>query len=455
MVESVDRFERSLNTKRLVFIALLLAASAAVLFVLMPASLRNLVIVGLIGLPAAMYLFDKPKALFYILTFLIFSMIYWYIGFFFFQITYIFAFASWAVWAIARRRFVVHDGLFVCLFVAFSILLFQSLVAARDLDGSIYRLKTLALLMAFLFLTIQFVVDRREFRTFFFIVAVAVLVNNFLPMLFSPPQVYGDPSVIASQGVFRFEGLLFEPNLLAFLQIFIIPVFLFFVFFSRRPFVVRPIALLAIMGSVAILGLTFSRGGFLSLVFLFLVLFYLERRNRWVFGFGVALIVAGLLLVPVDYYIRIGSIFNAASEFTEDYPVYSRLQMMKSALQLGIRNPIFGVGLENCIIRSASYATMRLSVHNALLQVFSELGAFALVVFVAIVAYNMRAIRDMLRQSDVETVRLGKILLVQQLAVLMNAMFVPAAYHNILWYAFLLPSLACRAYRMPAPNGKK
>lgn len=448
----MEIIDRPLNRRRLTALAIVLGAGVAALVLVMPANLRKLLILGIIVSPAILFLFSKPRILFYILTFFIFSQIYWYFGYSLFEVTYIFAFVSWAVWALDKRRLVVHDPLFVSLVAAFCILLFVSLVAARDIDSSIYRLKQFVQLMAFLFLTMQFVGNRREFRIFLVIVALAVVTNNFFPMIITPPQGFDAPSIIASQGVIRAEGLFFEPNQLAFLQNFVIPIFLFFMFVYRRPRIARPAALLAIIGSIAIIVLSFSRGGFLSFVFLILVLLFIERRNRIMLGIGIVLTVVGLLVVPPSYYIRIGSIFNALSESGDDYPVYTRLQTIKSAIELGIRNPVFGVGLENFKARTVVFTTFNLTVHNAFLQVFTELGVLAFGLFIAVISYNIRVIRDLMRQEDVETAYLGKILMIQLLAVLFNSMFIPAAYDFALWYALVLPSLAHCAYR-PPPNG--
>lgn len=448
--------EKPLNLRRLIFLCLVMAAGITVVLLVIPGSLRKLLIAAVIAIPLFLGLFSKPRILFYILIFCLFSEVYWYFGFAYFQILYVLAFASWVVWALERRRLVVHDPVFVSLAAAFFILLFLSLIAARDIDSSIHRLKQIVLLMAYILLTMQFVGDRREFRIFLLVVASAVVASNFLPMIIPPPQVYDAPSIITAQGVIRFEGLLFEPNVLALLQIFAIPIFVFFVLMYRKPFIVRPVALLSIIGSIVIVVISFSRGGFLSLAFLLLVLLYLERRNKLLLGFGLAFIVAGLLMVPPSYYIRIGSIFNALSEAGDDYPVYTRLQTMKSAIQLGIRNPIFGIGLENFKARTIVFTSMNLTVHNALLQIFAELGIAAFGFFIAIIVYNIRLIRDMMRQADAETAKLGTILMLQQVSVLFNALFIPVAYYAVLWFTLALPSIAHSAYRpAPPPSGRK
>jgi O-antigen ligase len=421
----------------------------------MPGSLRRLIVLAAFVLPLGLFLFSRPRVLFYVLIFLIFSNVHFYIDFLVFKATYIAAIAAWILLALEKRQLVLHDPLFGCLTALFCILLFQSIAAAWYLDRSIYRLKTFTQTMAFIFLTVQFIRDRRDFRVFLMVVSAAVLSANFLPMIVPPPQVYtGAPSIISSQGVFRFEGLLFEPNLIANLQLFIIPVFLFFAFMYRKP-VVRAIALLAVAGSILIVVLSFSRGGFLSLAFLMLVLLYVERRNRILLWAGISVIIITLLLAPPSYYIRIGSIMEAISSSSEDYPVYTRLETMRSALEIGIRNPIFGVGLENFRTRSAVFTSVDLSVHNSFLQIFSELGIFALGFFVAMIVYNIRLLKDLIKQKEREASYIGRFLMIQMLAVIFNSLFIPVAYDTVLWFTLLLPSLAHFVYRPSVSSGRK
>jgi O-antigen ligase len=121
---------------------------------------------------------------------------------------------------------------------------------------------------------------------------------------------------------------------------------------------------------------------------------------------------------------------------------------MKVALKLGFDNPVFGVGISHFLYHAAAYVPYSLDVHNVFLLIFSEVGLPALAVFVAIICYNFRLIgRLMKRKSSPEASQLGRILLVQQVGVIVNTMFIPVAYEVILWITLALPSIAVYAFR--------
>ena len=70
-----------------------------------------------------------------------------------------------------------------------------------------------------------------------------------------------------------------------------------------------------------------------------------------------------------------------------------------------------------------------------------------LTIFIAIIVYNVRVIRSLMRQdNDPEAAQLGRILLIQHLAVLVNSMFVPISYQTVLWFTLAFPSMARYAY---------
>jgi O-antigen ligase len=117
------------------------------------------------------------------------------------------------------------------------------------------------------------------------------------------------------------------------------------------------------------------------------------------------------------------------------------------ALKLGLSHPVIGVGLENFMHAASFYIPYMNVVHNAILQIFSELGLAGLAVFAAIVFYNLRIISSfMRRRDDPDAAQLGRILLVHQLSVLVNSLFLPISYQVVLWFTLALPSIARYAF---------
>lgn len=427
-----------------------LAAVIAAALVFLPAGLTRLAILAIGALPVLAYLFDNPRLIFYLFTFIMFSNVDIYAPVPLFQLVGYFLVVSFAVAVVGGRKLVRPGAYFTVLVIAFLLLVVQSLVAARNLDAALYRIDQFVKLLLYMFLTVQFVTERREFRVFVVILVIAVVVNNLFPFMVPPPKTYAGPSLLGAQYAFRFEGLLFEPNAIGFLQVFLVPMYFFLMAAYRKPFIAPAFLIGTLLLSVMVLLMSYSRGAFVSFVFLILLLLYLERRNRTVVTIAFILIVLGIVLVPSTYYVRIASTFDFASQSYQDFPIYSRLETSKIALQIGFEHLFLGIGIDNFLHVSNFYTALPYVVHNAFLQIFSELGIFALGIIIAIICHNMRIIRDLMsRGGDGEASQLGRMLLLQHLAVLLNAMFIPAAYADVLWYTFLFPTLAYHAYRPP------
>jgi O-antigen ligase len=180
---------------------------------------------------------------------------------------------------------------------------------------------------------------------------------------------------------------------------------------------------------------------------LFLLLI-IERRNKLILYSGLVVIAAGAFIAPVVYWDRISSIFRLSSYITEDYAIMSRVITMKVAVILGMKNPLFGVGLENFLYHAARYTSFGYVVHNSLLQVFSEMGFPGLLIIISIIIYNFRLISRLARdRTDKERARLGRFLLLQQMSVLFCSMTLPVAYDYVFWSALFMPSIAAYAYK--------
>ncbi len=432
----------------------LVAALFIAAFIFLPGSLKRLVIVGLLALPAACFLIDRPLVLFYVMTFIIFSNADIYSPIPVFQSFAIFTAVSLALAVIRGRKFVFVDRRFTLLVVAFLLLAFQSNAAARDIGTALHIFGKLLKVIFTLIITMQFVNDRTEFRRFLIVIAAAIATSNLLPLIVPVPEAYADPSLIGSQGVIRYRGLILEPNTIGFLQIFCIPVYLFLAGVYKKPFFARWMLVAALIVSLAVIVFSFSRGAFVAFALLFLLLLYTERRNKAVLIPGIVLIVLVVLLVPASYIVRVGTILDALSDPSVDYPMYTRLVTSRVALQLGLRNPLIGVGMGNFLVCAPYYTRFPLVVHNVPLLIFAEMGIIALGVFIGMIVVNVQILRKLAgRKDDGEASLLGRMLLIQQAAVLVNALILPALYDHSFWFTLALPSLAAFAYR--SAGGKK
>jgi len=121
---------------------------------------------------------------------------------------------------------------------------------------------------------------------------------------------------------------------------------------------------------------TFSRGGFLGLIAVALVIVWkLGRKNRAaVTAITLIVIIAFVLFAPAQYGGRLSSIWGVDATGSSN----ARQELFWRSLIVALRYPIFGVGMGNFHFRSIQEQVS----HNSFTQVASELGMAALLFYV-------------------------------------------------------------------------
>ncbi|HSG27320.1 MAG TPA: O-antigen ligase family protein [Candidatus Krumholzibacterium sp.] len=439
--------KRPLARGKLAFYLVILIAASTASVIFLPRGLIRLAFAGIFILPAALLLFDRPRWILYILLGLIFSCVYVFFDFPLVRLTSIFMAAAWAYMAVSERRVIVHDPVMAVLTTAFLLCAFQSMIFARDIASSLFRLDGFIKNLVYIFLIMQFCRTRGDLLRIFIAISAASMISNFMPFFVPPPDNQSSLSLIWNEGIYRYEGYLREANMFAFSIIFLLPILLFLFARLKRPRFVRFLIAAATAGTVFVLVLSFSRGGFVALAFMLLALLFVERRNKAVVITGLAMVAVAAVMAPAAYWSRIGSLAEIGNRMTEDTAILSRLYTMKIAVMLGLRNPLFGIGIENFLFHVARFIPLPNVVHNSFLQVFSDLGFPGLIVFVWMLVYNLRVTLSLMRsREDHEKALLGRILLVQQVAVIVNTLFLPVAYYIFTWFTMAIPTAVKYAY---------
>ena len=432
---------------RLAGAIILSTAVIAAAAMLLPAGAIMLLLMAVLAFPAIFFLISKPEYILALMLFFRLSNLDIFMPIRLIRpLSVLLVIALLAV-RLDGRKLAFRDRTLVVMIIAFMLTAFHSSAFAEDLSISFSVIELLIGIFVVIGAALLLVDSRKYFLGFLIVMAVATMISDFLPFLVPPPGDYASKTLMWGQGVLRYEGYQFEANTFAFHQVFIIPILLFLLARFDRPRLVRPVVLAALAGSIFVLMLSFSRGGFVGLIVILAVLLFVERKNRAVMTIAAAGAVVLLVAAPALYWDRIISVFDAARHVSEDYAVMVRVQTMKVAALLGLKNPVFGIGIGNFIAQASRYLPFKNAVHNAYLKVFSEMGVPGLLIVSSIFIRNIIIIRSMIRSdSDGDRARLGRFLMIQQIAVTVTAMFIPIAYEFIFWVPMVIPSLADIAY---------
>ena len=243
----------------------------------------------------------------------------------------------------------------------------------------------------------------------------------------------------------RIKGLFENSNDLAMHLVSMIPIAIALALSGRGP-----LRKLIYLGAAAVMVgaviVTFSRGGFIGLVAMALVLVRrLGRKNR--VATTTALVFAVILFVafaPGAYSSRLSTIFNSSADLTESSS--QRTEILKRSVWVALRYPLFGVGIGNFYHKSPR----NLVSHNSYTQVASEMGLAAMVVYILFQVHPIRRLRLIENESYAKRDRarfyyLSIGLQAALVGFMTSSFFGSVAYH---WYVYYLVGYAVCLHRL-------
>lgn len=153
----------------------------------------------------------------------------------------------------------------------------------------------------------------------------------------------------------------------------------------------RAASALFLFFSVPALFLTFSRGGYLALFLVAVVLALTHRRRLWLLGAVVVALIAVTRLEPIQR--RLEHEFSLSDPSNSLAP---RLQLWRITLQALKANPVFGGGISGFTHAiepyRGSYAELHIYPHNIFLDFWIETGILGLVAFVWLLVIAGRSV---------------------------------------------------------------
>ncbi|HKG96849.1 MAG TPA: O-antigen ligase family protein, partial [Pyrinomonadaceae bacterium] len=241
------------------------------------------------------------------------------------------------------------------------------------------------------------------------------------------------------------KGLFDNSNDLALHLVTIIPISIALALEKKNPF--RKIVFLGIaLLMIAAVIITFSRGGFLGLIAVSLVMArkFGRRSKTTALGALVLGVIFFLAVAPGSYSGRLATIFDSASDITGSSS--QRTEIFKRSLVVALRYPLFGVGLANFHYKSFQ----ELGTHNAYTQVAAETGIAAMIAYIIFLVHPIRKLRmierELFERNETSRFYYLSIGLQASLVGYMVASFFAAVAYQ--WYVYYLVAYAIALRRI-------
>jgi O-antigen ligase len=202
---------------------------------------------------------------------------------------------------------------------------------------------------------------------------------------------------LAGERVVGIIGGMFEnPNDMALYLVMMVPLCLAMMLSSRGLFK-KLIYGAGVLLMIAANLVTFSRGGFIGLICVLLVLAWKFGRRHRLGVMLCSLLCSGfiLILLPGGLTERLSSIYGTGGNEGALASAVSRQALLLRSLWVSLRHPLLGIGMGNFHIVSIREQVS----HNAYTQVSAELGLPALVLYVLLMVAALKRLRQIERET--------------------------------------------------------
>jgi len=240
---------------------------------------------------------------------------------------------------------------------------------------------------------------------------------------------------------------IYEANYLATILVLLVPVAFAFASLQRVPNR-RWLWIGAGVTLVVMIVLTGSRGGFVGLVAAG-VLFVYRRRGLGAAAAMLVVLVVGVLAMPTELSTRaLATISGDTSQLPTELEASNKAHvgLFWAALRMIVDNPLIGVGPENFKDLSKAYTGLQQAniAHNMFLEIASEMGLPALIVFVLLLYSTFRTFGSTVRLARVGTPETAELAAWSEglrsglTGYVVAGCFISAEYEKILWITIFL-----------------
>ena len=310
--------------------------------------------------------------------------------------------------------------------------------------------------IAFMFVFTKYLVNILYFFFFFVLVDSIQKVKSILFLCCIGTMLYSLFSLISGglTGGRLFAGNMFDPNDLAFFLISFLP--LNFLFISNSETIKKKIVgVVNICCSLIVTLMTGSRGGFIALGVIILLLFFKKTKT-----IRAAYKMIFLCLVSVLIFMNKGTIdfdrFATLMHPSEDYNLtdeFGRKQIWEQGLKLMIMNPVTGVGV-GCFDMALGYyresqgkIAKWQTAHNSWIQMGTETGIIGFILFALLSIGAFRTFKKASKSKSIELKTVNEMLIIGFIGHFICAMFISQAY-SIYWTFYIAISATSYKFLM-------
>jgi putative inorganic carbon (hco3(-)) transporter len=357
---------------------------------------------------------------------------------------------SYVLSLIGNRHKRIHLPMTLGVVTALNVWVAISLVASPIVPEGIQKLLRWFLLFAFFFLIVQLIDDREQIRR-----AMRWFIGSV-----TAAALYALSQFVTAHGGFRVAGPLQDPNDFAYLLACALPIAAYLMSADGRRRLLWGACFVSIAAAMLA---TFSRGALVGIGVLVLWGILTRRIPMWVVASGIA---TGLIVTALAFTLWKPLLNTALHEKTQvaQKNTESREAFWAAALTLAERNPITGVGPNAFtqdaapLIRNNPITLEHPVTHNSYLEILSENGLPALVLFVAYLVMVWTLLRRTQRQAkkedDLEGRRLATALQASWIIAVVSATFLSEELSSPFWLLGGLAVVLARdsARRLASPT---
>ena len=315
-------------------------------------------------------------------------------------------------------------------------------------------------------LTLIFIASKEFIRTLPKILIISISLSAFLAVI---GYVFGIPFFaihVGTESLGRGTGAAGDPNYLAAMIVFGLPLLAHWFFLSRSLLEKIVVFLLFIINSIALLS-TYSRSGAIAftIIFIFVFVEHFKKFRPKYLGFVASLaivtLIAVVFYVPRSYWERTRSISNITSE-AADTAIKRRVSYLYVGRDAFKENPIIGSGPGTFrdIYAGSRYSLQypkeetderRYPAHNSYIEVLVGSGMVGLVFFFFVVLVSLKNFHSAKKyfrfHGNKETSSLIGAYQLSLIALLVGFLFLSSVYIKYFWISLALSQVALRLSR--------